>query len=218
MHLLPQSSLSTAVLLGLFLLPGASHAGRPLNVDDANVGDAGTGYVEAWYARQPGSARVWNLAPTYTPLDGLDLTAIVSRDRNEDLTTTSLQGKLQLTRPQAGGCHQAVVLGLAHPRGQRGTTPYANGIMSCDAGPGAVHMNFGLSRAPGGPSLPAVGVAWEQAFGAVTGHVEWQAQRGAKPTLGMGLRTDLVKDVQLDGSVGRNGGETLYSVGMKFQF
>ncbi|MES3010108.1 MAG: hypothetical protein V4738_04960 [Pseudomonadota bacterium] len=43
-------------------------------------------------------------------------------------------------------------------------------------------------------------------------------QRDEKPTLGMGLRTELVKDVDLGASVGRNGGETLYSVGMKFEF
>lgn len=209
--------LCAAVLLSL-MATGAVQAGRPLNVDDANVNDAGAGHVEIWYARQPGGAQVWNTAPAYAPVQGVELSATVSRDRTAGLTTTSLQGKFQLTLPKPGGCHQAVVLGVGHPNGQRGVTPYANGLLSCDAGPGAVHMNLGASRAPDGPTAPAAGIAWEQAFGPVVGNLEWLVQRNAKPTLGLGLRTELMKDVQLDGSVGRSGGDTLFSVGMKFQF
>lgn len=217
--MLPKPSfLRTAAFLLPLLQLTSSHAGRPLNVDDANVNDPGAGHVEIWYARQSGGARVWNTAPAYAPVQGLELSATVSHDRTERLTTTSLQGKFQLSAPKSEGCHQAVVLGMAHPKGQRGATPYANGINTCEVGPGAVHLNLGVSRAPGGPTAPAAGVAWEQAFGSVTGNVEWLVLRGAKPTAALGLRTELVKDVQLDGSIGRSGGDNLFSVGMKFQF
>lgn len=218
MHLLSHSPLPVAVFLGLFLLSGVGHAERPMNVDDAGVGTTRTGFVETWYARERGGERSLNVASTYVPLTGMEFTVTGSRDRADGPTTTGLEGKFQLTRPQAGGCYQAVALELTHPRGQRGPTSFANGIMSCDVGRSAVHMNLGLVRAPGGPSLPIAGVAWERAFGSVTGYVEWQVQRDEKPTLGMGLRTELVKDVDLGASVGRNGGETLYSVGMKFEF
>jgi len=207
-----------ATLLLTCLGCGAAHAGRPLNVDDANVNDPGAGHVEIWYARQPGGANVWNTAPAYAPVQGLELSATVSRDRTDGLTTTSLQGKFQLTPPKPGGCHQAVVLGMGHPTGQRGVTPYATGINSCELGPGAVHMNLGVNRAPGGPTSPTAGIAWEQALGLVTGNVEWLVQRNAKPTVALGLRTELMKDVQIDASIGRSGGDKLFSVGMKFQF
>ncbi len=218
MHFLSHSLLPMAVFLGLFWLPGVGHAERPMNVDDAGVGAARTGFVQTWFAREPGGGRVWNVASTYVPLTGLEVTATLSRDRTDRLTTTGLEGKFQLTRPQAGGCHHAAALELTHPRGQRGPASFSHGMMSCEVGRGAVHMNLGLFRAPGGPSLPTAGVAWERAFGAVTGYVEWEVQRDEKPTLGMGFRTELVKDIDLGASVGRNGGETLYSIGVKFEF
>lgn len=213
----PSRPMGAAALLCL-LVTGAAQAGRPLNVDDANVNDAGAGHVEIWYARQPGGVQVWNTAPAYAPVQGVELSVTVSRDRTAGLTTTSLQGKVQLSTPKPEGCHQAVVLGLAHPTGQRGATPYATGINTCEVGPGAVHLNLGVNRTPGGPTVPAAGVAWEQALGSVTGNVEWLVQRGAKPTAAFGLRTELMKDVQLDGSIGRSGRDNLFSVGMKFQF
>lgn len=216
--LVPNGGRIPVALLSLVPFLGEVHAGRPLNVDDANVNDAGAGHVEIWYARQPGGANVWNTAPAYAPVPGLELSATVARDRTEGLTTTSLQGKLQLSQPEKHGCHQAVVLGMAHPKGQRGATPYATGIDTCEVGPGAVHLNLGVNRAPGGPALPAAGVAWEQAFGSVTGNVEWLVQRSAKPTVALGLRTELMRDVQLDGSIGRSGRDSLFSVGMKLQF
>ncbi len=208
-----------ALVAGLALAAmGTAHAGRPLNVDDANVNDPGAGHLEAWYAKLPGATRTLNLAPAYAPVQGLELSAALVRDRTAQLNTVSVQGKFQLTPPQSGGCHQAAVLGVARPNGQRGVTPYLTGIATCEVGPGAVHMNLGANRAPGGPTLPTAGVAWEQAFGGLTGHLEWLVQRNAKPSLGLGLRTEIAKGVQIDGSVGRSGGENLYSVGMKFQF
>ncbi len=58
MHLLSHSPLPVAVFLGLFLLSGVGHAERPMNVDDAGVGTTRTGFVETWYAREPGGGRV----------------------------------------------------------------------------------------------------------------------------------------------------------------
>jgi hypothetical protein len=52
----------------------------------------------------------------------------------------------------------------------------------------------------------------------VTPHIEWFGTQGSKPTLGAGLRGQLTDELQLDGSVGRSEGETIYSLGVKFTF
>lgn len=110
------------------------------------------------------------------------------------------------------------MLGASHASDEHGATRFVNGVMSCGIAPGALHLNLFASRPRSGPTQPGFGAAWEQAFGAVTGHVEWLTQRSAKPILNLGMRGDVVERVQLDGSVGRSGGRTMLSVGMKLQF
>lgn len=193
----------------------ASLAGRPLNVDDANVNEPGAGHVEFWFARQPGGARVWTVAPAFSPREGMELAGAVSRNMAANIHTTSLQAKFRLTPSQENGCNFGAVVGASQVQGQSGSTPAATGLMTCNTSAGALHMNLGASRAPGGPTLPAYGVAWEQDLDGATGHVECLAQRQSKPTLGFGLRKELHKNFQLDGSVARNSGETLFSVGVK---
>jgi hypothetical protein len=214
----PRIPLPAPLLAALLLHTASAHAGRPLAVDDANVNEAGAGHLEAWYARQAGDARLWTVAPAYAPWQGIELGAAWARERGSGLSTSSLQSKIQLSAPSEGRWHHAMVLGLAHTRDQRGSTRYATLIASREFAPGSLHINLGASRAPGGPTLPALGLAWEQVFGPVTGHLEWLGQRQSKPLFGLGLRRELVKDLQLDGSLGRSGGSTLYSLGLKLQF
>ena len=193
-------------------------AGRPLNVDDANVNNAGEGQLETWYAREPGGSSVWNISPAYTPLPGLELGATATRDRTLRINIFSLQAKLQLSKPLEAGCHYAGVVGVLRPDGQSGGAPYGTAIMTCAMAPGALHLNLGASRAPGESAAAAFGVAWEQDLKVAIGHVEMLAEQRTKPAFNVGLRRDVAKDVQIDGSVGRSDRQTLWSVGVKFKF
>lgn len=55
-------------------------------------------------------------------------------------------------------------------------------------------------------------------MGWASGHVEWIAAQSAQPIVNLGLRREIGKGLQLDGSVGRQAGRTLFSVGLKQQF
>lgn len=196
----------------------SAQAGRPLMVDDANTDDAGTGHVEGWYARQPGHAHTWTVAPAYAPVDGLELGASFTRDRSAATTSQALQAKWRITPSQEVGCNAAAVLGATQTRGQSGTTPYLNGLLSCNSPWGATHVNVGGQRPSGGPGVATWGLAHERAFGAATVHGEAFGQRLAKPTFQVGTRTNLTHRLQLDATVGRSNRETLLSVGLKQSF
>lgn len=207
-----------ALAAALASTAGVAFAGRPLNVDDANVNDPGAGQVEAWYARQPGHTPVWTLAPAWSPAQGIELGAAVARDTRADLTTRSIQAKFRFTPAKENGCNTGGVIGVAHTPGE-GSTHYLNGLLSCNwAGTGALHTNLGYTRARGGPSLATWGMAWEQELGPVTAHVEVFGQRHDKPTMAFGARREVAPSVQLDGSIGRQNREWLYTLGLKFQF
>lgn len=200
------------------LLAAPAWAGRPLNVDDANVNEAGAGHLETWYARQPDGSGVWTVAPAYSPLAGLEIGAAAARDRTLRFNTFSVQAKLQISKPSDTGCHYAGVVGVSRPDGQAGGSPYATAIMTCSVEPGALHVNLGASRAPGESAVPALGVAWEQDLAFAIGHVEMLAVERTKPAFNIGLRREIAPGVQIDGSVGRSDRQTLWSLGMKFQF
>jgi len=204
--------------LAALWLAAPAHAGRPLTVDDASVNDAGEGHVEAWYARQPGRAHTWTVAPAYAPIDGLELGAALSRDRTADATTGAVQAKWRITPSLESGCNAGAVLGVAHTRGAGGNTPYLNGLFTCNSGWGASHFNLGAMRASDGPTLGTWGIAHEREFGRITAHVEAFGQRRSKPTFQVGARTELAKGLQIDGTLGRSNHESLVSLGLKQSF
>lgn len=210
--------LSPALLLAA-LAAGNAHAGRPLTVDDANVNDTGKGHVEAWYARQPGKANTWTVSPAYAPVDGLEIGAALSRDTSARETSTAVQLKWRITPSQENGCNLGAVGGVSHTRGS-GSAPYVNGLVTCNGGFGAVHLNLGALRPSGGPSTSTWGVAYERELGAVTAHAELFGERHGRPTFQVGLRTEVAAGWQLDGTVGRDRGarETVYSIGLKRSF
>ncbi|MDP1742286.1 MAG: hypothetical protein Q8K71_00870 [Polaromonas sp.] len=215
---------STAPLLPRLLLAasllacGFANAGRPLTVDDANTDDAGSGHVEGWYARQPGRANTFTVAPAYAPIDGLELGASVTRDRTAASTSQSLQAKWRITPSLDNGCNPAAVLGASQTRGQSGTTPYLNGLLTCNSALGSTHVNLGAQRASGGPGVGTWGLAHEREWGPVTVHAEAFGQRLAKPTFQIGARKDLSPSLQLDATLGRNNRQGLVSVGFKQSF
>ncbi len=206
------------VLAASLLACGLAQAGRPLTVDDANTDEAGTGHVEGWYARQPGRANTWTVAPAFAPVDGLELGASFTRDRTAASTSQSLQAKWRITPSQENGCNTAAVFGVSQTRGQSGNTPYLNGLLSCNSALGATHFNLGAQRAPGGPGVATWGLAHEREWGPVTVHAEAFGQRLAKPTFQIGARKDLSPSLQLDATLGRNNHQNLFSVGLKQSF
>ena len=206
-----------ALFLATALLCGTANAGRPLAVDDANVGAAGTGHVEAWLAQAPG-ARVYSIAPAYAPVDGLELGALLARDRRASVTLSSLQAKWRITPSQEAGCNMGAVAGLGHAAGAPNTTSL-NGLLTCNHPDlGSTHFNLGVSRLRHEVTRRGWGLAHERAVGNVTPHIEWFGSERAKPTVQVGLRGDIAEGVQLDGSIGRSAGAMLYTLGTKLAF
>lgn len=204
--------------ISTFLSAGSCLAGRPLSVDDANVNEPGAGHVETWYARQPGAANTWTVAPAYGLAEGIEIGGSLSRDSSNQLNTTAVQAKFRFTESRKSGCNVGGVVGLAHASAGGGNTPYLNGIFTCNLTGGAVHLNLGATHPSGGSTLSSWGLAYEREMDNMTGHVEYFGQQQSKPTFQVGLRNDVTKNVQLDGTVGRSGGESVYSLGLKFMF
>lgn len=204
----------------LLMLAGSAFAGRPLNVDDANVNDKGKGHVEAWLTRAD-SVSIYSIAPAYAPIEGLEIGGLYARENDTKLNITGLQAKWRITASQDQGCNVGATFGLtrASAQGSSANGQSLTGLFSCNgvAG-GSVHLNVGLDRVSGGDTSNRWGLAFERSWGAVTPHIEWFGSEGSKPTLGIGLRGMVSDNVQLDGSVGRTDGLTVYTLGAKLTF
>jgi hypothetical protein len=216
------TALSKIVSLLLFaaalLWAQPSLAGRPLSVDDANVNEVGAGHVEMWYARQPGTTNVWTVAPAYGIAKGIEIGVAVARDATNDSSTNTAQAKFRLTPSLEKGCNLGATVGASQANNGVENTPFFNGLLSCNSGFGSVHLNLGSNSPPTGPSLGTWGLALERELGSFTVHAETFGQENGSPTVQLGLRTELVKNVQIDGTAGRVNGESVLSVGLKFQF
>ena len=194
-------------------------AGRPLTVDDANTNEKGAGHLEVWAAREAGKTETLNLSPAYAPYEGFEISAVISRERKFSTTTSALQAKWVITKPDENGCNLGVVAGGERVSNSGDRAVFVNGIVTCNGKDiGSIHFNFGSSKPHGGATAHAWGVAVEREVGAVTPHLEWFGARGEKPTVQAGLRSEVAKSLQLDSTVGRTDNENVYSVGMKIQF
>ncbi len=193
-------------------------AGRPLTVDDANVADVGGGQVETWYARPASRDKLWTTAFGVGVLDWLELGGAVERNFSGPGTTTAVQAKMRLTPSVDGGCNVGAVVGRAHANRGGDEATYLNGLFTCNLDGGPLHVNLGASRADGGSTLKTWGVAKEFELGAVTAHLEAFGQQHGKPTVQFGLRRELVKNLQLDGTLGRSDRKAVFSVGLRLGF
>jgi hypothetical protein len=209
--------LRAAILWVLAVGSVSAFAGRPLVVDDANVNEAGHGQLEAWALHTRG-ARVYSLAPAYAPIEGLEIGALLARDRSAPQTLGALQAKWRITPSQESGCNVGAVLGVSHTR-NAAITGYLNGLLTCNQPQwGSMHVNLGLSKTRGAAHTRAWGVAFEREVMGVTPHVEWFGAQGTRPTVQVGLRGNITKTVQLDGSIGRADGRGVFTLGTKLQF
>jgi hypothetical protein len=198
---------------------GTVLAGRPLTVDDANTNDQGAGHVEMWAAREAGRADTLNVSPAYGLFDGLEVAAQFARNRTASATTSALQAKWRITASDENGCNMGTVVGAGRVSAVSGTTGYVNGLVTCNGKDwGSVHFNLGASKSRSISATRTWGVAVERELSGVTPSLEWFGSQGQKPTVQFGLRSEIVKNVQLDGTAARADGETAYSVGLKLQF
>jgi hypothetical protein len=207
----------------LFLLLGLGfvlsvQAGRPLTVDDANVNDVGEGHVEGWWTRGPSGSRSWTVAPAYSPIQNVELGAGMARDPKTRLESQNIQVKFRLTPSQDNGCNVGAVVGAARTTGEA-SKAYVNALFTCNhAKLGSLHTNLGALDVSNSQRIGTWGLAWERAYGDVTAHVEVYGQQHDKPTWATGLRTNILPKLQLDGSVGRQAGQNLMTIGTKWMF
>ena len=164
------------------------------------------------------SAGAFYAAPAYVSTDGLELAALLARDASERHTLQGLQAKWQWNASQSQGCNAASSVAVLHRQGSNGNTVALNAIGSCGADWGQVHANLGAQRAPGQSWRPTWGLALEKTWGAVTAHLEAFGERHAAPTAQIGARWEFPSQWQIDGTVGRQSGRTLFSVGTKRSF
>jgi hypothetical protein len=62
------------------------------------------------------------------------------------------------------------------------------------------------------------GVAYEYPLGNLVPNIEWMHLEGSENTTSIGLRTEIVKNVQLDGSYRIQGDNKYWTLGGKLQF
>ena len=212
------SSSLTKPLCVLFvcIFPVVAGAGRPLLVDDAATNEAGHGHVESWYDTD---GRTFNVAPAFAPIADLELGAAYAKSNASGETTYSFQAKKLFTSPQDNGCNTGATLGRSSVQNDNAYTVYGWGILSCHSPQwGAVHVNLGLVKERDVSSKQLSGVAFEYPLDNFTPHAEWIRQEGEKAVTAIGARTELLKNVQLDGSYRVQDKKNYWTLGVKFQF
>lgn len=211
---------TASLIVAMLASAGLTHAGRPLTVDDAGVNAKGEGHLEVW-ASWFDSATTLNVAPAYAIRDGLELGALLARNGDHDATAGAVQIKALLTPSRDKGCNIGATLGVLHTRTPASSDNgvFVNGLGSCNGTAlGNLHLNLGVNKLSGQSRVGTWGVALERELGAVTPHFEWFGAEHVKSTRQVGARGDIARNLQLDGTLGRTEGTTLYSVGVKLRF
>jgi len=207
-----------SLVLLLFLMQTSTFvlAGRPLLVDDANTNEVGHGHIEAWYDNKDKS---FTAAPVYAPIEGLELGALISNSNSTNENTYSFQIKKLFTAAQENGCNAAATLGRSAVQNSGDYTLYGWGIVTCNSKEwGSVHLNLGLTKDNMQSSNQLYGIAFEYPIEGVVPHIEWLHQDNEKDVAAIGIRTEVIKNLQIDGSYRTQDGESYYTVGMKYQF
>lgn len=209
----------TLLALCLAGAAGAALADRPLATDNAAINPRNGGDVELWVTDVDGN-NLTSVFGGYSFWDSVELGALFAN--GSGVTVSGLQGKWLITPSQASGCNFAATLGWSRVKldgfGSNNGTG-VNGIMSCHGtGLGSVHFNLGYTKPSGASGASNWGVALERSFGAVTPHVEVFGVEDGDPTVQLGLRGDIAKGIQLDGTIGRTDSINVYTVGLRFKF
>lgn len=207
------TTLFTALLLTVL---SAAHAGRPLIVDNANVNEKGYKHVETWFEKTADDQALV-ISPSYALRSGLEVNATLRTSFNSTPNLLGFGAKYQLTKPVDVGCYSAIALGTAFGSGSNAIG--FNLIGTCKLGGPDLHINLGAARNTSTKdNTRALGIALEKEYAFGTGHVEAVAEQGNKPLFQVGARTQYTPKLQLDGSIGFQGGKSRFSLGSKYQF
>jgi uncharacterized protein YdeI (BOF family) len=219
-----QRTLVLAAVAAAFSAPVL--ADRPMNTDSANTANAGSGFVEAWYTKFD-DANGLSVAPAYSFADGLQVGALFSRLSGDgaSLTTTGVNLKWRITPSVASGCNFGAKFELNRQKikdegfSDSGNFSGITGLATCNfTQGGSLHANLGFLKPSGGSSINVWGIGYEHKFGAVTPHIEINGGEDLEEIVTVGLRGDIVKNVQADGSFSRTDGVNIVTVGVKFRF
>lgn len=206
--------------LGLATAAASSFAGRPLLVDDAGINKKDEGHVETWLTRVDGD-NAFTVSPAYAFWDAVELAGAYTHFDSAGARLYSLQAKWMITPSQDRGCNFGATLGGSRFESKVGNSDagFANGLFSCNGNPfGNVHVNLGYTKPSGASGDTSYGIALEKPFGALTPHIEVVGSDRTDTIVNLGLRGDIARNVQLDGSVGRQSGVNIYTVGLKLRF
>ncbi len=212
--------IKTLAALGLVTAAASSFAGRPLILDDAGINAKGEGHVETWFSRTDGISG-FSVSPAYAVWDTVELAGVFTRFNQGGLTVTGVQAKWMITPASDKGCNFGTSFGAQRFKDDfdRVNVSFVNGLFSCNGNAfGNVHVNLGYAKPSGGSGETNYGIALEKSFGALTPHIEVFGSENVDTGVNIGLRGDITKSIQLDGSVGRQEGVNLYTVGLKFRF
>ena len=148
------------------------------------------------------------------PLPAGSLVALVTPMKDDGTVDIPCLRKL-LQWHVSEGTNGIVVLGTTG----EASKAYVNALFTCNhAKLGSLHTNLGALDVSNSQRIGTWGLAWERAYGDVTAHVEVYGQQHDKPTWATGLRTNILPKLQLDGSIGRQGGHNLLTLGTKWMF
>ena len=176
-------------------------------MDDANTNESGHGHIETWYDSKDKS---FTVAPVYAPLEGLELGAVLSKSNSTFENTYSFQLKKLLSVAQESGCNTAATLGRSSVQNSGDQTVYGWGILTCNSIEwGSVHMNLGLTKANTQSSQQLYGIAFEYPIKGFVPHIEWLHQDSEKDVISIGIRTELIKNLQIELELEKNRHKTL---------
>ncbi|MFZ2652899.1 MAG: hypothetical protein WA210_22595 [Burkholderiaceae bacterium] len=210
-------SFAATAVWTLAILCGSAGASRPLGVDHANIDAKGTGHVEAWVAREARKADVLHVAPAFSPWEVVELSALLSRNRTSSTSSAAALARFRITEPQTSGCNLLLALGHEH-FSPGGNQPFTHTAATCNRRDFALHATLGAAKPSGRSSFGTWGIALEHDTGTFIAHVESFGQEHSKPTFQLGARRTVAKGWQVDGTLGRLDGLTIFSLGAKFLF
>ena len=203
-------------LIAMGLLASTAFAGRPLLVDDANTNEAGHGHLESWFDKENNAI---SFSPAYAPIEELELGANFTNSQATSEKAYSFQLKKLFTSSQENGCNTGTTLGRSADINASGYSIYGWGILTCNSTQwGSVHANLGWDKPNTSSANVLYGVAYEYPLANLVPNIEWMHVEGSENITSIGVRTEIMKNVQLDGSYRVQGDNKFWTLGGKFQF
>ena len=205
-----------AAFFAMSVCVSTAYAGRPMLVDDANTNEAGHGHLESWFDKENNAL---SFSPAYAPIEELELGANFTNSQLTSEKAYSFQMKKLFTSSQQNGCNTGGTLGRSAVTNDSGYSIYGWGILTCNSiNWGTVHANLGWDKPNTSSANVLYGVAYEYPLENLVPNIEWMHVEGSENITSIGLRTEIIKNVQLDGSYRIQGDNKYWTLGGKLQF